>query len=131
MMRNAPTNKLIVLLVTLSILFLTEEKGISVPFIPNESVVNGTVSEYSIVSSQLVGIKPEQIIYRLTIIIDFTKSVNGKPNLLDNKIGQGVYFYSKEKLSPELFGEKVNVRVIYRGDEKGGLFWIQNIETIK
>jgi hypothetical protein len=131
MKRNAPINRLIVLLVTLLILFLTEENGISVPVIPNESVVNGTVSEYSIVSSQRVGIKPEQIIYRLTVTVDFTQSVNGMPNLLDKKIGQDIQFYSREKLSPELFGEKVKALVIYRGDEKGGLFWIRNIEIIK
>jgi hypothetical protein len=131
MIRNTPTNKLIVPLVILSILIATEEKSISFPVIPNESVVNGTVSEYSIVSSHMIGIKPEQVIYRLTITIDFTENINGKPNFLDNKIGQDIKFYSKEKLTPELFGKKVKGLVIFRGDEKGGLFWIRNIEIIK
>ena len=114
MIRNTPINKLIMLFIPLSILIATEEKGISVPVIPNESVVNGTVSEYSIVSSHMIGIEPEQVIYRLTITTDFTENINGKPNLLYDKIGQDIKFYSKEKLTPELLGKKVKGLVIFR-----------------
>ncbi len=117
----------------MALLFFTAVKGrsISAPVIPNESVVNGTVVEYSIVSSHLIGIKPEQIIYNLTINIESAKSVNDRPNFLNNKEGQNIQFYSREKLSPELFGKKIKAVATYTGDEKGGLYWIKYIETIK
>ncbi len=110
---------------------LIREKCISAPVISNESVVSGTVSEYSIVSSHLIGIEPEQVIYRLTIKIESTENINNKPNLLVSKNGQTVQFHSKERLSSELFGKRIKAIATYIGDERGGLFWINNIEIIK
>jgi len=100
----------------------------SVPVLPNETVVEGTVSEYAIVSSRLAGIKPEQVLYRITIYIETTKSAGGGPDFLSDKVGKDVPFYTKHKLSPELFGRKVRARVEYRGDERGGLFWVRDVE---
>lgn len=131
MIKSKCCNVMIISLATLLFLVSVEKESISVPVIPNESIVNGVVSEYSIVSSRLIGIKPEQIIYRLTINIESSDGVNDKPNLLDNKNGQDMQFYSKEKLSPEIFGKKIKALVRYTGDEKGGIFWIKNIKIIK
>lgn len=129
--KNKSCNVIIVSLATLLFLVSVEKESISVPVIPNESIVNGVVSEYSIVSSRLIGIKPEQTIYRLTINIDSSEGISDKPNLLNNKNGQDVQFYSKEKLSPEIFGKKIKALVRYTGDETGGIFRIKNIEIIK
>jgi hypothetical protein len=35
-------------------------KSVSVPVIPNECIVEGTVAEYAIVSSRLISIEPEK-----------------------------------------------------------------------
>ncbi len=131
MIKSKSCNMIIVSLATLLFLVSVEKESISVPVIPNESIVNGVVSEYSIVSSRLIGIKPEQIICRLTINIEASEGINDKPNLLNNKNGQDMQFYSKEKLSPEIFGKKIKALARYTGDEKGGIFWIKNIEIIK
>ncbi len=131
MLRNKFSNKLFVPLVLLSILIATEENGASVPVIPNESLVTGIVSEYAIVSSHMIGIFPEQAIYRLIITINASESVDGKPNFLADKNGQDIPFYSREKLAPEVFGKRIKAWVTFRGDEQGGLYWIRNIEIIK
>lgn len=105
--------------------------GNSVPVVPNEAIVIGTVCEYSIVSSRLLKIQPEQIIYRLTIIVDSSEDVEGMPNLVKGKEGQDITIHSKEKLPSDLFGKKVRVRVKLMGDEKGRLLWINNIDVIQ
>ncbi len=115
---------LFVVLVTLQIII---SSCASVPVAPNEAVVEGEVSEYSIVSSRLVGIKPEQTLYRIKIRLFKTKGTGFAYNRLKDKIGRDIPFYSKRPLSPELFGRMVRVRVSYRGDERGGKFWIKNI----
>ncbi|NOY39793.1 MAG: hypothetical protein GXO95_06120, partial [Nitrospirae bacterium] len=84
--------------------------------------------EYAIVSSRLAGIQPEQVLYRITIYIETTKSAGNGPDFLRDKIGKDVPFYTKEKLPPQLFGRKVRARVQFRGDERGGLFWVRDIE---
>lgn len=115
---------------TLSFFFAIEGKNASVPAIHNESTIEGIVSEYAIISSRLIGIKPEQILYRLTINIESSENISDKPNLLGNKKGQDIQFYSREKLSPELFGKVIRAKVEFTGDEKGGLFWIKNINIL-
>ncbi len=101
----------------------------SVSVIPNETIVEGTVSEYAIVSSRLAGIQPEQVLYRITIYIETTKAVGNGPDFLRDKVGKDIPFYTKKKLPPQLFGRKVRARVQYRGDERGGLFWVRDIEV--
>lgn len=103
----------------------------SVPVIPNKAVLRGTVMEYCVTSSSLSGISPEQVLYKLVISVDEVTDVEGYPNFLKGKEGQSVTFYSKEKQTSELFGKKVKALVEYKGDERGGLFWIKHIEIIK
>ncbi|MBI5409123.1 MAG: hypothetical protein HZA14_07140 [Nitrospirae bacterium] len=130
MIRNRFDNA-IIFLAALFILLAVEKKSFSVPVIPNESMISGMVSEYAIVSSRIIGIKPEQVIYRLTITVKAAENIQDKPNLLGGKKGQDVQFHSKEKLSPELFGKKIKATAALIGDERGGLFWIRNIELTK
>lgn len=115
-------------ILALLIFIIREEKCISAPVIPNESTIEGVVSEYAVLSSRLIGMQPNQLLYRLTIYIESSKSVGDGPNFLKNKKGLDIKFYTKEKLSPELFGKRVKLKVKYQGDEKGGIFWIIGIE---
>jgi hypothetical protein len=39
-----------------------------------------------------------------------------------------ISFLTKEKLSPELFGKKIQAKARYSGDERGGRYWIRNVE---
>lgn len=121
-----------VLFLLLTCLFLTldAKNSFSVPVAPNEYVIEGTVQEYSIVSSNMLNILPEQTLYRLTIFIESYISVEMDTDLLSDKKGKAVQFYSKEKISPEIFGNRVRGKVRYAGDERGGLYWIKEINII-
>jgi hypothetical protein len=111
-------------------IFMTADKSCAVPAIPNESVVIGVVKEYAIVSSILMNIQPEQTIYRMTIHIESSQGLDNSPNFLKDKEGKDVQLFSKERISPELFGKRLKAKVTYQGDERGGLFWIKSFEII-
>jgi hypothetical protein len=109
---------------------MAADKSCAVPVIPNESIAIGVVKEYSIVSSSLVNIQPEQTLYRITIHLETSTGLDNGPNFLKDKEGKDVQLYSKEKITPELFGKRLKAKVTYRGDERGGLFWIRSFEVI-
>jgi len=115
----------------LIILFVSIRESLSVPVMPNEAMVEGIVSEYSIVSSGLVGMQPEQVLYRLTVHIESSGSIDDRPNYFFDKNGQDIKFYSKEKLYPELFGRRIRAKVRLTGDERGRVCWILSIKTIE
>jgi hypothetical protein len=100
----------------------------AVPARPNKAILLGTVKEYSITSANLAGMRPEQVLYKLTIFVEASEEVKGLPNFIKNKEGRTVDVYSKEKLSSELFGQRIKAVVEYLGDERGGFFWIRHIE---
>ena len=114
-----------------SLLLLAGEAGGAVSAVSNESVIEGVVSEYTIISSSLVDIKPEQVIYRLNIKITLSHSTGEGPDLLFNMIGHDVHFFSKQVLSPELYGKRIKAKARYKGDERGRSCWISDIEVIK
>lgn len=98
----------------------------SAPAAPNESLVEGRVLEYSVVSSKLLNMEPEQTLYALTVLVEQSTAVKG-PDMLKKEAGRPVRFYSKQRLEPELFGRKIKAKASYRGDERGGLHWIYEI----
>ncbi|MBI5676492.1 MAG: hypothetical protein HZC48_11810 [Nitrospirae bacterium] len=103
----------------------------AVPVMHNEAVLHGVVEEHSLTQSGLVGIVPEQIIYKFVISVRTVEDVNAYPNFIRGKEGRSMIFYSKEKQSSDLLNKEVKAVVEYRGDERGGLFWIKKIEVIK
>jgi hypothetical protein len=112
------------------IIVMTPDKSCAVPAIPNESIVTGVVKEYAIVSSILMNVQPEQTLYRITIHIESSQGLENSPNFLKDKEGKDVQLFSKERISPELFGKQLKAKVTYQGDERGGLFWTRLCEVI-
>jgi hypothetical protein len=100
----------------------------AVPASPNKAILLGTVKEYAITSASLAGMKPEQVLYRLTIFVEASEDVMGRPDFIKSKEGNTVSVYSKEKLSAGLFGRRIKALVEYLGDERGGIFWIRELE---
>lgn len=98
--------------------------------IPNEALITGSVCGYCKVSSRLLNIEPEQVIYRLTVTVDSSEDVEGMPNLVKEVIGEDITLESKEEIGPDIFGKRVRVRVRVVGDEKGRRFWINSISII-
>jgi len=117
------------------------------PVAPNETLISGEVIEYSILDSSLAEIKPEQTVYRLIIKIIDSKKLSPSPLILSptgrgreeegEEIGGGNFeqgenltVYSKKELSPELFGKSIKGKISYSGDEKGGGYWLKEIQII-
>jgi hypothetical protein len=71
-------------------------KSVSVPVIQNECIIEGTVAEYAIVSSRLINIEPDQVLYRLVITVQSAKKIDNQPNFLSGKEGQEISFLTKE-----------------------------------
>jgi uncharacterized protein YkuJ len=103
----------------------------AVPVIPNASIVTGKVLGYSILSSSILDIKPVMPIYRLEVLVETSDEVKEMRNFTRDKVENLLLFYSKEKLSAELFSKVIKAHVTYRGDERGGKFWIREIEVLK
>jgi hypothetical protein len=118
-------------LLTVLLVFYMFSLSSGAPVIPNSAVLEGTVMEYCITSSGILNIVPEQPLYKLTISVEVIKNLEGSPNFLKGKEGQVVTFFTKAKTSSELFGKRIKASAEYKGDERGGRFWINTIETMK
>ena len=129
-MRNKFSPIIFILFFTALCIVAVEDASNAVPAISNESLIEGVVSEYAIISSDLVGIKPNQTLYRLTINITSSHNIDDGPDFLVNMTGQNISFLSKKILSPELFGKRVRAKARYKGDERGGTFWISDVEEM-
>lgn len=120
-------------LAVLSIVFLlfAAANVTAVTVIPNCAMITGIVLEYGIISSRLLGIQPDQRFYKLTIHLESSEDIIGMPNLLRGKEGEDITFYTKERLSLDIFGKKVRAEVTYRGDERGGQWWMRSIKIVE
>ena len=98
----------------------------AVPVMENELKVSGTVAEVCVVSATTLHIQPEQPIFLLRIVVESVEVIK-PPNFLQGKVGETVTLLSKENIPQELFKKRVNLLLQYRGDEKGGGFWIRQI----
>ena len=114
----------------LTLFFVLNTLSEAVPVMPNETVIKWRIDEYCLTSSSLLKIEPEITLCKLVVSVENVEGVKG-PNFLKGKEGQSVTLYSKEKQPVELFGKKVKITLEYRGDERGGLFWIKRIEIIE
>lgn len=121
------------ILTVLSMVFLlfAASSVIGGTVIPNGALITGVISEYGMVSSRLLGIQPDQTLYKLTIHLESSEDIVGMPNLLRGKEGEDITFYTKEKLSSDIFNKKVRAEVLYRGDERGGRWWVRSINILE
>lgn len=125
-------SSIIVYLTFVTLLFTISSMSSAGSVIPNKAVLIGAVKEYSVGSSSLYGMSPEQTIYKLTILVEASDDVEDVANFLKGKEGQTLTFFTKVDPSVEVYGKKIKAPVTYSGDERGGSFWIQNnIEILK
>ncbi len=105
--------------------------ALAVPAVPNEAAAKGTVVEYCISASMgRSGESPGPGLYKIVVKVESVEDRGGAPNFLREKEGQEISFWSKFRLDPGLFGKKVKAIVEYRGDERGGKFWIRELEIL-
>jgi hypothetical protein len=67
----------------------------------------------------------------LVISVEKTGDVRDYENFLREREGQSVTFYTKTKPPFEVYGKRIRARVEYKGDERGGLFWIKHLEILE
>jgi hypothetical protein len=93
------------------------------PVVPNRVIVTGTVQKFDKLSKQAIS--------KMAILIESTEDVPGKPNLLKGKEGGLATFYSKEPLNENIAGKRVQGDASYRGDERGGEWWISGVKVLE
>lgn len=101
----------------------------AVPVIPNEMIISGQVTECNLNATEHPDTESGELIYKLIIVVEKVEVVRGA-NFLKNKENKPVTLFYKEKLHEEFANKKVKANVQYKGDERGGLFWIKKIEII-
>jgi hypothetical protein len=102
----------------------------AVPVIPNAALIKGVVLESEGISSNLLGIQPEQTIYRLLIHVVCSKDVGEMRNFLKGEEGKDIVFYTKKPLPSDIVKKRIKARVSFRGDERGGRWWAQEIQIL-
>ena len=102
----------------------------AVPVMPNAALIKGIVLESEGISSNLLGIQPEQTIYRLLIHVISSEDVCEMANFVKGKEGKDMAFYTKEPLPSDIVKKGIKAKVSYRGDERVGLWWIHEMEIL-
>ena len=103
----------------------------AVPAAPNEAMATGTVVEYSISSLPGPGPVPGPGLYKIVVKVEAVEDRGDAPNFLKGREGNEIAFWSRNRLDPGLFGKKVKALVEYRGDERGGLFWLKRVKIMQ
>ena len=118
-------------IIVLTLVFIVARTAplIAVPVIPNEMVIRGQVTECNLNAPEHLDTESGELIYKLIIVVEKVEVVRGA-NFLKNKENKPVTLFYKEKLHEEFANKKVKANVQYKGDERGGLFWIKKIEII-
>lgn len=119
----------------LTLFFFINSRGIGGPVLPNEAMITGIVSGFEMASPNPENGETKQTKYnKITVLIESSEDVEGEENLLTNKKGDHITFYTKEPLSQimkSLKGKRIKVNISYRGDEHGGLWWGYNLEILQ
>ena len=102
----------------------------AVPVIPNVALIKGIVLECEAMSSNQLGMQPEQTIYRLTVQIESSEDVGKMHNLLKEKQGKNIAFYTKKPLPSDIQKKRIKARVSFKGDERSGRWWLHEIEIL-
>jgi hypothetical protein len=97
----------------------------AVPAVPNESLVLAEVIEASVLDSLTLNIRPRQVLYRLRLRVLTVEAVEGMENFLYGTEGTTIEVYLKEMgCATALVGKAIKARIMFRGDEGGGRYWI-------
>lgn len=93
------------------------------PASPNKTVVKVRVLDAVIVDSLELNISPQQPLSVLTLKFLQVKQV-GDRQFLYGQSGETIRAYSKDLSLVGLKGNIIDVTLSFRGDERGGSFWV-------
>ncbi len=103
----------------------------AVPAVPNEAVAIGTVIECRTSPQGRSGEGPAPGLYQIVVKVEKVKDRDDLPNFLKGKTGQELTFWSFNRPDPGICGKKVKAVVEYRGDERGGRFWLKRLKIMQ
>jgi len=100
------------------------------PIIPNQGVIIGRVIAYCVVSSKTLNIEPEQTMYTITVSVESTEDIQGAHSHVKNMEGRTIVFYTREKVSSEIYNKKIRANVTIRGDERSKSYWMNDYQFL-
>jgi hypothetical protein len=106
------------------------EAAVGAPTLENESRLTAEVLHVEPVHSSQLNIAPPQIFTRIRLRLLAVADTPGTPSFLMGREGAVVEAYTREQVNPGLIGKKIECRLSYRGDERGGLYWLYEIRAL-
>lgn len=106
-------------------LLLLAGLSFGVPAIPQHAEIEGEVVVYSVIRAEVVNVYPkDMVLYELVLKPKdnrkYRRSVRGYVQIL-----------SKKPIAEWFFGRDVRIRAIYRGDERGGAYWLIKVLEVR
>ena len=99
------------------------------PVAPNESRITGEVLELDPVDSSVFHMQPPQVFMRIRLRLLSIRSVGTMPSPLQGREGQTLEVLSREFVESKLVGKVISGTVVFRGDERGGMYWIFDVQS--
>jgi hypothetical protein len=96
----------------------------------NRAWLQGSIREFSPLSSDQLGLKPVKEIFRLILQVEDAKEVAGHANLLTEKEGDLLTVFSENNLPFFKIGNRINALIEYRGNRYSRFFWIVRAEVL-
>ncbi|WP_457600498.1 hypothetical protein [Hydrogenivirga sp.] len=95
----------------------------AVPALSPEEELSGEVVGYSVLRARLMGMSPpNMVVYEISI------QSHRKLRFSDSYV---VRVLSKRPVPSWVFGKTLRVKVLYRGDERGGAYWLRRVLEIR
>lgn len=99
------------------------------PQAPNESRVTGEILVLEPVHSSALQMAPPQVFTRMRLKLLSIQNVGAMPNPLHGREGEILEVLSRESLKSELVGKVISGTIVFRGDERGGMYWIFDVQS--
>jgi hypothetical protein len=128
---------------SLSPVFLTEDRRMAVGLEPvgnvgaaaghsvqNESLVTAELLHIESVHSSQLNIAPPQFFTRVLLRLLTVGDTPGTPSFLTGRDRTVLNAYTREQVNADLVGKKIECKLRYRGDERGGLYWMYEIRAL-
>jgi hypothetical protein len=110
---------------------LNVSQNYAAPVIPNESLAVAEVLELTTTCSSTLNIQPPQTLTWMKLRLLRIQDVPPKANFLHDKAGEIIEVYSKELLSLKLVGKTITAHIVFRGDERSGLYWVIDVTAME
>ena len=106
------------------------EAAASAPSIENESRVTAEVLQVESVHASQLNIAPPQFFTRVRLRFLTVGDTPGTPSFLTGRDGTVLDAYTREQVNADLIEKKIECTLRYRGDERGGLYWLYGIRAL-